>query len=359
MTAKWAALAVVLLAGAGAGASSVDTHAKRSVLVWLNGDVSGLESLARHSDLPDVVSPAVWRPHVAADGTVELRPWHDTIRVDATRLDVGRPVFSLVGCTRTCGASISSVLADPARRAAHVRLLVERARRDDVRGLLIDYEELSVAAGVFTPFVDELATALHRDGRIVGVAVPEPCGRSADCRRSRSPFDLGALARVADLLAIMAYDHALDGTAPVAPEAWLRAGLRRTRALVAPEHLHKVTVGLPLFGRAERSLFGGDNSVLWSQLASGIVKGVHVTVTEDRFEPSALSRRARLVLPDGRSGAVFYEDHESLAARLRVVEEEGFHSVALWRIGGEDPLVWDVLRRWKATKPLERPDAQR
>jgi spore germination protein len=172
----------------------------------------------------------------------------------------------------------------------------------------------------------------------------------------RGSFDFGALARAADLLAVMIYDYAVDGTAPVAPESWVRTGLRRIRELVATEDLHKVLIGLPLYGRTDRSLFSGDNSVLWSHVVSGVMKGAAVERSDEGFVQSALSNRARLTQPSGRSGLVFYEDHRSLTARLRLLEEEGFGAVALWRIGGEDPRTWEVLRSWKERRlsPPER-----
>jgi spore germination protein YaaH len=238
------------------------------------------------------------------------------------------------------------VLESPSLRHVHIQALVELARRDRAGGLLIDYEELTTGTGVFSDFIDELARELHRDARTLAVATPSPCGR-VSCRHPRGSFDLAALARAADQLVVMAYDYATDGTEPVAPANWFRATFRTTRE-IASEDLHKVVVGLPLFGRVERTLFSGDNSLLWVHVASGTVRGVPVLVSNDRYVPSALSRQALMTHPSGNSGQFHYEDHESLAARLRLVEQEGFDAVALWRIGGEDPRIWGVLRRWKS-----------
>jgi spore germination protein len=40
---------------------------------------------------------------------------------------------------------------------------------------------------------------------------------------------------------------------------------------------------------------------------------------------------------------VWYEDAESIAAKLELADSHGVGAVELWRLGSEDPRLWDSL----------------
>ena len=331
-----------------AAASSANA---RSVLAWVTSDSESVASLRRGQSVLDVVSPATHRVRVEKE-RAQLVSWREAdARLDAelsSAVDATAAAkMPLVACTRGCGPALSrAVLEQSDTRQRHVEELAALARTRGYQGLLVDYEELSCAPAVFSSFVEALAHALHGESRKLGVAVPDPCGRGAECGRKRSAYDLAALARVADLLVVMEYDYAMSGDEPVAPADWLRRGLRKIRAEVTRDDLHKVVVGLPLYGRVSRYLVQ-ENGVLWRHVQRGRVGRLEFSIEEDRYDPAALSHVARIRMASGQHGRMYYETHRSLSARLQVVVDEGFSQVALWRLGGEDPEVWEVLRAFK------------
>ena len=46
---------------------------------------------------------------------------------------------------------------------------------------------------------------------------------------------------------------------------------------------------------------------------------------------------------DGVDHEVWYEDAESIAAKLKLADAYGVGAVELWRLGGEDPGLWGSL----------------
>jgi spore germination protein YaaH len=44
---------------------------------------------------------------------------------------------------------------------------------------------------------------------------------------------------------------------------------------------------------------------------------------------------------------VWFEDSTSTAARFDLADRYGVGGVSAWRLGLEDPLVWQLLRDWR------------
>jgi spore germination protein YaaH len=326
----------------------------KRVVAWLVGGASGLRSFRENLDVIDAVSPTAYRVEVDEAGgrVVEWDPGNPVDRAAIRDVTRGRKVsvLPLVACAGACGPRIGAILADPARREAHVQALLDAVQVYEAGGVFLDYQGFSGPAAVFTAFAERLALALRGRGLRLGIAVPEPCGYAAACGRPGYAFDLEALARVADYLAVMEYDYSIDGSDAVAPRDWLVRGLTRVRHEVGP-HREKVFVGSPFYGRLTRGLTR-DTAVLWSEVAQGVVQGQPLRVVSRRFDPAKLSQVASIQLgPGGAPGTLFYEDHQSLAARLEVIGSQGFSSIAIWRLGDEDPCNWEVIRAWKRGTP--------
>jgi spore germination protein YaaH len=230
-----------------------------------------------------------------------------------------------------------------------VATLVAAVEADHLDGVLLDYEEIHCRPDSFSRFIDALAAELRVRSKQLGIAIPEPCGIAPECERDPYPFELNHLAAVVDVLAVMEYDYVVDGTGPVAPRDWFIRGLRRLRRDIEARHLSKVFVGLPLYGRVSKTVtMAGDNAVLWADV-KGWGTGGPTLVEPLRFDGSMLTKVAHFrMAPKKDDGIVFLEDHETLSARLDILQQEGFANVALWRLGGEDPCGWSVLQAWQA-----------
>jgi len=320
-----------------------------TVVAWLIGGQPGLDSLQRNLAAVTVASPAYYQVTHDGDAT-QLTDWDPGNPVD--RKTVRRltrqghvALLPLVACLGPCAGRMSATLRNPGQTRAHVEAILTGVAPDETDGVFVDYEGLTCSASDFNRFIDQLAGKLHGQGKRLGLAITEPCGISADCRREVYPFDIPHLAQVADHLSVMEYDYTVDGSDAVAPRAWVLRGLQRVRREVGSRR-HKVQIGIPFYGRITAGLTR-DTGVLWSEVEARRIQGQPLRIKHQAFDADKLSQVAQVTVGD-RSGRLFYDDHTTLSQRLKLVREQGFDGIAIWRLGGEDPGNWGVIRGWIA-----------
>ena len=312
---------------------------------WVVGEQVSAASLFQHAQLLNYISSSRYRLRFAGP-VVSLRPWwplpddlwHEVQRLSAhSRL----PMLPLLACFGDCANTLSSALEDSTLRQQLIGKILSRLEQDAVDGIFIDFEGLQCSADLFARFIAELGRALHQRDLLLGVAVPMP-----KCAACPYPFDLGLLGGSADMLALMTYDHRVDGRGPIAPRLWLEqhfSWLRRQLGARWP----KAYIGVPFYGRVAG--FGEERSaVTWQGISSGTLMGCQLKLNAHIYDLQKLSRVAYGSCADGsRSLVLHYQDHVTLAQRLKLIKDQGFYRIAIWRLGGEDPRNWAVIRQWR------------
>jgi spore germination protein len=176
--------------------------------------------------------------------------------------------------------------------------------------------------------VRELRAALPR-GTVLSLAIP---ARTTDAKDAA--FVYGDLADIADRLFIMVYDQHWRGGPPGAVSAlsWHKEVLRHARSRLPVE---RVIVGIPFYGR------------VWQH--ETVARALqHGKVEELLGEVSAPVRRTGGESPSFTfkkevTAECWFEDAASLRAKLESAQSLGFPNVGFWRLGQEDPRVWDLL----------------
>lgn len=149
------------------------------------------------------------------------------------------------------------LLSNPQAQERAAAYLAYLAKRDNYVGWQLDLEYLAPAdKRRYARFVARVAARLHRDRRLLSVAVVPrfsdayPDKRSAEFRTGEwgAPFDFRALGRAADFLALMTYDQHSSASppGPVAGYAWVRAALDYAVRRVPRS---KLLLGIPFYGR--------------------------------------------------------------------------------------------------------------
>jgi spore germination protein len=210
-------------------------------------------------------------------------------------------------------------------RAALLDALAAAARPYD--GVQIDFETVSSRdQSSYWSFLADLKARLGP--KTLSVALPARTSRVDDA------FEYTTLETLADRIIVMAYDeHWGGGTpGPIASLDWGARVVAYTKTKIGKD---KLVMGAPFYGRswAERPLsraytFSGISSLLQT-------KGLPVPGRENGIPFFEYDETVRV--------RVYYEDKESQATRMQLYAASGVTKVAFWRVGQEDPGVWDQL----------------
>lgn len=263
------------------------------------------------------------------------------------------PLVINAGFSRSNGERL---LRSPRARDRAIGALVTTAREQGFRGWQIDFENLpSSQRAAFSRFVAETAEALHRQGKLLSVAV---AARTADLpgsdnyRTFSGVYDYAALGASADFLSVMAYPES-DAThpGPLAGYPWVEKVVRHVLEQVPAD---KISLGLPTYQTdwMERRV-----RISFRRRVAGRIKRVFAwvyrlfhrngPVVHDDDTPlewdSEMQSSYRITGAGHKRQVTWVEDERSFVAKLHLVAEYHLRGFSVWRIGLEDPHIWPEL----------------
>jgi spore germination protein YaaH len=227
---------------------------------------------------------------------------------------------------------VAHVLRDATLQADHIDRVVAIAVSSGAPAVEIDYESLAADdREKFASFLERLAEALHGNGKELSVAVHAKTSEPGAWSGAQAQ-DWARIGSVADRVVVMTYDFDPKRPGPIAPLSWTRSVLRLASSLIASR---KVVQGIPLYGydwaakRAARDRTYRESMELAERHGAQVKRDdidQHLW-----FEYSA----------DGVRHDVWFVDAVTVAALASVGRELGVAGYALWRLGGEDPAIWE------------------
>jgi spore germination protein YaaH/peptidoglycan/xylan/chitin deacetylase (PgdA/CDA1 family)/GT2 family glycosyltransferase len=308
-----------------------------SVGFYVSWDESSRESLADHIDQLDVVSPQ-WIALAGADGSLSIT---SDAQARAIMAAAKRPpsilpqIFNYDHDRQAWnGPQADAVLANPKARAALIANLVGQAQKRGYAGYVFDFENLS-EAGVraYPGFIAQAKAALKPIGREVWVTAP-----FAD-----DSFPMKALQAASDAVVLMAYDQHWGGgdPGPTAAQDWFESTLAKRMETLDPA---KTVVALAAYGY-DWTLKGPKNPASAETiLFNEATQKAHDAEAQVEMDENALNPTFGYQDDQGRKHRVWFLDAPTLFNQIKVAD--GFRPMgyALWRMGGEDQLDWQVLR---------------
>ncbi|HEY8487270.1 MAG TPA: glycosyl hydrolase family 18 protein, partial [Limnochordales bacterium] len=279
---------------------------------------------------------SVWAWRLTPDGQLawEIDP-QEMSRVASLARSLGMQMYALVHNFQgdAFDANLAhAVLTDPDASRQAVQQIARQAARLQLAGITLDLENVRPAdRQALARFVRELAAALHGQGMRLAVAVP---ARTRDL--PADAYDYGALGSTADQLWLMTYDqHYRTGPpGPVASVEWVEQVVRYAVSRVAPS---RVVLGLPAYGYAWQEGAPQARGLTYAQ-AMAELRSSGATL---RWHP--VHRTPYFVTSQGTQ--VWFEDRFSAAFKLALVRRYRLGGVAVWRLGQEDPGLWELVRR--------------
>ena len=298
-------------------------------------DESSAASLSRHIDQLDWLIPG-WVSITGADHKITV--FRDTAGRAIINRAVHRPVIipmiqNAIGGTWD-PAGTTALLADPVARGAFLDKLVPWLAANHAGGAFFDFEELPAGAQAnYRSFLGEAQRRFAPHGWVVAIAAPV----------GNPDWNLPAYAAVTDKIFLMAYDeHETGGPAgPIASQAWFARsvadasrGIPRSKLVVA-------------FGSYAYDWHDGGGDALDVEEAWQAAADSGTRPTFDRA-----SGNSSFGYSEGKTDhTIWLLDAASAYNELALLQRAGIGSVALWRLGSEDPGVWSIFGRDHRTLP--------
>jgi spore germination protein YaaH len=246
----------------------------------------------------------------------------------------------------------SKLLHNPAAQERAVEAMVRVCRENKLYGLQFDFENIHISdKDLFTAFYRKAADALHKNGFAISIAVvprtsDEPGPTSFHkwiFEYWRGVYDYKALAEIGDFLSFMTYEQHTHRTTPgpVAGIPWMEKALVFVLRDVPPE---KISLGIPFFSNYWHPYARGDETHVWGRgldyaEAHGLAERHHAKVTWDDEEKVTIVRYNN----DDLYEYIYLEDAKSFKAKLDLLHKYKLRGISVWRLGHEDPEVWNVL----------------
>ncbi|HJZ45555.1 MAG TPA: glycosyl hydrolase family 18 protein [Roseiflexaceae bacterium] len=246
---------------------------------------------------------------------------------------------------------VPAILLNADRRSQHVRNIVEEVLNNDYDGIDIDYEALdSSLRDEYSAFIAELARALHAQGKQLTIAVH---AKDCDYCGLGGFQDWKALGQAVDRLRIMTYDFSWrgGGPGPVAPLYWVNSVAEYAKSVVDPA---KVVIGVQFYGYDWPASGGDASAYTWEDFKS-IIDTYKPEVNLVETDSSGRTVQENKISYSTRQGRriAYFATSRSLAAKLELVQRVDLAGIAIWRLGGEDPQNWDVIRGKLVEDPFE------
>lgn len=190
-----------------------------------------------------------------------------------------------------------------------------------------------------TRLIQELAQSLGPEGFSVMVTVPAKTGDTGGTHWAHA-YDYHAIGTVADHVVIEAYDfHWADGhPGPIAPSFWVKDVLDYALMEISAV---KIILGLPCYGY-DWIITGRKRAQYLSY--QRVMELCERHRAEVFWEQDAETPYFNYFAA-GEEHQVWFENQDSLLAKLLLAYKYHLGGVALWRLGEEDPAVWATLQK--------------
>lgn len=232
------------------------------------------------------------------------------------------------------GKVVHNMISSKEKRTKFINEMSALVKSGGYYGINIDFENISSNdKSAYTEFMKELCSSFHNSGYFVSVDLPP---------ESSETFDYEAISGYSDYLIIMLYDeHYSTGTpGAVASRKWFNNQLESVISEISKK---KMIAGLANYGYdwIVHSDEPAEEITYSAALDISKKKNIKIIRDSDKLNP-------HFTYKDGEdTHSVWFMDSATLYNELEYSINKGIHNVALWRLGAEDPAIWNFLNNGK------------
>lgn len=205
-----------------------------------------------------------------------------------------------------------------------------------VDGINVDFETLSAECGpAFAQFIRELGTECRKEGLVLSVDNYVP-------REYTNLYDRKTQGEYADYVIIMGYDEhfsSSEESGSVASFNFVQEGIEKTLQEV---DARQVINGVPFYTRIWKEGKTLESKAVGMQEAESFAaeNGMEKVWNEECAQYYAEKKIGDV------NCRIWFEDSQSLKAKLDLMSSHDLAGVACWKLGMEKSEVWDVIGAW-------------
>lgn len=341
----------ILLAAAFPTVGSAQRPVRMEGLFYATASPDAVASFEKHADLVSVIAPQSYRVDARGDLSGSVPP-----RLLEIARAHGVRVMPLIVNPGWNLELFHALVNDSIARARMIEQMVELGKRDGYWGWQFDFEQIHIGdRDALTSFYREAGRALHAAGMTISIAVypdPDPAPDSSAYHRwlreyLTGAYDLKALAEAGDFISLMTYLQHTPRTppGPVGGLPYMARIIEHALALGIPAD--KLSLGIPFFSmhwsthwNEEKKGYSWSRGLGWPATRK-LLTSVHARVQWDAVQGASHAQWEN----GGTFEYAWIEDARALAPKLNLQRRYRLRGISVWRIGQEDPAVWDVLKK--------------
>jgi cellulose synthase/poly-beta-1,6-N-acetylglucosamine synthase-like glycosyltransferase/spore germination protein YaaH/peptidoglycan/xylan/chitin deacetylase (PgdA/CDA1 family) len=297
---------------------------------YVNWDVNSERSLRRNIDQIDVLIPQWFdlnsklelKSDIQKD-IVDLAKKHNTKVLPLINNEVNGKWDQEI---------VHNLLNSPEAQDKLIKNLHEQIKQHGFDGINIDFENIHKNdRDKLTNFIKKLYSTFHADGLMVTIDVPP----------ANPAFDYINLEKYCDRMMLMLYDENYINPGPIASSSWFEDALSSI-----PKD--KLIASLGNYGYDwDWEIQQGGKALSFEEVMR-MAEKANLKVQWDDMSKNPYIRYK----DNNKSHELWFLDSATFYNQWKIALSNGAKGVALWRLGTEDPSVWDVVRGHKTSELL-------
>lgn len=220
--------------------------------------------------------------------------------------------------------TVHQLLNSPEEQDKLIKKLHELIKQHGFDGINIDFENLNKNdRDLLTQFIKELYTVFQADGLSVSIAVPA----------ANEAFDYKSLEKYVDQMIVMAYDEHVDNPGTIASTSWFKEILSKL-----PKE--KLIVALGNYGYDWEWESQEPGEPVSFDDVTRLAEKADLDIQWDDMSQTPYLK----YMKNNKLHEVWFLDSATFYNQMKISQEAGAKGIALWRLGSEDPSIWDVLK---------------
>lgn len=308
---------------------------------WDYDGMSAYKSLQNGSEALTEICPTIWTVPDASGRVIVSKRTHFLSQTEKSRI----AVMPLITMGNEGIRPFHWILVSPTRQNALIKNILEALESEKrYQGVNLDFEGMKPGDRFYyNEFLTKLSKALHEKGYLLSIDV---AAKSKDNPNSSwsGVFDYDLIGRVCDQVCVMTYDEHWSGgdPGPVSSIQYFAKCARYAESVMPKE---KVLGGIPFYGY-DWSTTGKVES-LGCRNAMKLAERKEAKINwDEESETPWFAYKDRI----GNRHTCWFENKQSLAAKLEKAHDLGIGGVCFWSMGYEDPAFWGVLQDYRNDK---------